>query len=94
MYRLADNFSTCEQGILVPVETQEKHNKLGLGAEKPKIQRRKKTEMAQATTSQHSEQVSDGASSSWAAIKSSNIGFQVFTRSRFLSGMYMCYMVD
>uniref|UniRef100_A0A1J3J6K5 RNA-binding protein 10 n=2 Tax=Noccaea caerulescens TaxID=107243 RepID=A0A1J3J6K5_NOCCA len=76
----------AKQGILVPVETQEKHNKLGLGAEKPKIQRRKKTEMAQATISQNSEQVSDGASSSWAAIKSSNIGFQLLKKQGWKEG--------
>lgn len=61
MYHFPDNFPTCKQGILVPVETQVKHNTLGLGAEKPNIQRRKKTEMSQATISQNSEKVSDVA---------------------------------
>ncbi|CAH2073513.1 unnamed protein product [Thlaspi arvense] len=83
----SDDCSTCKQGILVPVETQEKHNKLGLGAEKPK-----KTEMSQSRFPQNIEKVSSavgetaGSSSSWAAINSSNIGFRLLKKQGWKEG--------
>ncbi|XP_024012008.1 protein PXR1 isoform X2 [Eutrema salsugineum] len=91
-WREGTGLGISKQGILVPVETQEKHNKLGLGAEKPKIQRRKKPEMSQGTIYQNSEKVSNavgessGSSCSWAAISSSNIGFQLLKKQGWKEG--------
>ncbi|VVB13737.1 unnamed protein product [Arabis nemorensis] len=82
----------AKQGILVPVETQVKHKTLGLGAENSQRQRRKETEMSHATISQNSEKVSNatgesaGSSSSWAAISSSNIGFQLLKKQGWKEG--------
>ncbi|XP_010423059.1 PREDICTED: meiotically up-regulated protein C1442.13c isoform X2 [Camelina sativa] len=82
----------AEQGILMPIDTQVKHNKLGLRAEKLKIQWRKKIVKSQATIPQNSEKVSNvmgessGSSSSLPAINSSNIGFQLLKKHGWTEG--------
>ncbi|EOA21577.1 hypothetical protein CARUB_v10001988mg [Capsella rubella] len=82
----------AEQGILMPIDTEVKHNKLGLGAEKLKIKWRKRTMKSQATVSQNSDEVSNvmgepsGSSSSSAAINSSNIGFQLLKKHGWKEG--------
>ncbi|XP_010491495.1 PREDICTED: protein SQS1-like isoform X2 [Camelina sativa] len=76
----------------MPIDTQVKHKKLGLRAEKLKIQWRNKIVKSQATIPQNSEKVSNvmgessGSSSSLPAINSSNIGFQLLKKHGWTEG--------
>ncbi|XP_010452862.1 PREDICTED: meiotically up-regulated protein C1442.13c isoform X2 [Camelina sativa] len=91
-WKESTSLGIAEQGILMPIDTQVKHNKLGLRAEKLKIQWRKKILKSQATIPQNSEKVSNvmgessGSSSSLPAINSSNIGFQLLKKHGWTEG--------